>query len=144
MFAATGSTMTQATRSSRAGTTLYGTTSVSATAPADTPAEPGQAEHGHAAAAAGQQPVGVAVVAAVELDHPVASGRAAGQAHRAHGGLRARGDEPHLLAAGHALADGLGQQDLARRRGAERGARAAAAATASVTTGWACPSSTAP
>ena len=41
MFAATGSTMTQATCSSSAGTTLYGTTSVSATAPADTPAEPG-------------------------------------------------------------------------------------------------------
>ena len=39
-FAATGSTITQATRSSSSGTVLYGATSVSATAPAGTPAEP--------------------------------------------------------------------------------------------------------
>ncbi len=43
MLAATGSTMTQATSRSSAGTTLYGTTSVAATAPADTPTEPGTA-----------------------------------------------------------------------------------------------------
>ena len=42
MLAATGSTMTHATRSSSSGTTLYGTTTVSATAPAGTPAEPGR------------------------------------------------------------------------------------------------------
>ena len=41
MLAATGSTMTAATRSSSSGTRLYGTTSVSATAPAGTPAVPG-------------------------------------------------------------------------------------------------------
>ncbi len=41
MLAATGSTMTQAMVSSRVGTWLYGTTTVSATAPAGTPAEPG-------------------------------------------------------------------------------------------------------
>ena len=41
MLAATGSTITAATSSSSAGTTLYGTTIVSATAPAGTPAVPG-------------------------------------------------------------------------------------------------------
>ena len=41
MLAATGSTITAATDSSRAGTWLYGTTRVSATAPAGTPAVPG-------------------------------------------------------------------------------------------------------
>src|SRR6185312_1231827 len=42
MFAATGSTITQATSSSSAGTTLYGATRVSATAPFDTPTDPGR------------------------------------------------------------------------------------------------------
>ena len=42
MLAATGSTMTAATSSSSSGTRLYGTTSVSATAPAGTPAVPGR------------------------------------------------------------------------------------------------------
>jgi len=42
MLAATGSTITHATRASSSGTALYGTTSVSATAPADTPTEPGR------------------------------------------------------------------------------------------------------
>ena len=40
MFAATGSTMTHATSSSRSGTSLYGTTTVCATADFGTPAEP--------------------------------------------------------------------------------------------------------
>ena len=42
MLAATGSTMTAATRSSSCGTALYGTTSVLATALAGTPAVPGK------------------------------------------------------------------------------------------------------
>ncbi len=79
----------------------------------------GQAEHGHATAPAGQQAVGVAVIAAVELDDAVTPGRAAGEAHGAHGGLGSGGDEAHLLAAGDARADRLGQQDLAGRRRAE-------------------------
>jgi class 3 adenylate cyclase len=41
LFAAIGSTMTHATRSSSTGTTLYGSTRVSRTAPSVTPAEPG-------------------------------------------------------------------------------------------------------
>ena len=40
VFAATGSTATSATSASSVGTTLYGTTTVSATAPGVTPAEP--------------------------------------------------------------------------------------------------------
>ena len=79
-----------------------------------------QAEHGHPTAPARQQPVRVAVVAAVELDDPVASGGAAGQTDRAHGRLGPRGDEAHLLTARDARADGLGQQDLTGRRRAER------------------------
>ena len=145
MLAATGSTMTQATRSSRAGHHVVGDDlGVGHRAGRDAD-RARQAEHGHAAAPAGQQAVGVAVVAAVELDHPVAAGRAAGQAHRAHGRLGARGDQPHLLAAGHPFADGLGQQDLARGRRAERrAARRGRVATASVTAGCAWPSRTAP
>ena len=42
MFAAIGSTITAATRSSSSGTTLYGATIVAATAPAGTPAVPGR------------------------------------------------------------------------------------------------------
>ena len=78
------------------------------------PGGPGPAQHRHAAAPAGEEPVGVPVVAAVELDHAVPAGGAAGEAHCAHGGLGPRGDQPDLLAPGHALADGLGQEDLAR------------------------------
>ena len=83
----------------------------------------GQPEHGDPAAPAGQQAVGVAVVAAVELHDPVPAGDAAGQAHRAHGRLGARRDQAHLLAPGHPVADRLGQQHLARRRRAEGGAQ---------------------
>ena len=79
----------------------------------------GQTEHGHATPPAGQQTVGVAVIAAVELDDAVTPGRAARQAHGAHGGLGPGRDEAHLLAAGDAPADRLGQQDLAGRRRAE-------------------------
>ena len=104
-----------------------------------------QAEHGHAAAAAGQQAVGVPVVAAVELDDAVAPGHAAGEAHRAHGRLGPRGDQAHLLAAGHPRADRLGQAGPRPGVGAPNVVpRAAACVTASVTAGCAWPSSTAP
>ena len=59
MLAATGSTMTHGhVVVERRAPTLYGTTIVSATAAAGTPAVPGQAERGHAAAAGGEQRVG--------------------------------------------------------------------------------------
>ncbi len=55
------------------------------------------------------------MVAAVELDDPVASRDAAGEADRRHGGLGARGDETHLFAhPGTRRTDRLGQQHLAR------------------------------
>ena len=120
MLAATGSTMTQATRSSRAGHHVVGDDlGVGHRAGGDA-GRAGQAEHGDTAPAAGQQAVGVAVVAAVELDHAVAAGRATGEAHRAHGRFGPGRDQAHLLAAGHPRADRLGQQDLAGRRRAER------------------------
>ena len=77
---ATGSTTTTATASSSAGTTLYGATTVSATAAGGHAGRAGQALVGHAAAARGQQRVGVAVVAAGELDDLRPSGGAPGQA----------------------------------------------------------------
>ena len=83
---------------------------------------PWQTEHGHPAAPAGQQAVGMPVVAAVELHHPVATGGAPRQADGAHGRLRPGRHQPHLLAARHTLTDGLGQQDLTRRGCAEGGA----------------------
>ena len=103
-----------------------------------------QAQGGHAAAAGGQQPVAVAVVAAGELDDAVAAGRAPRQPHRRHRRLGAARHEPHHLAARHPLADRLGQQHLALGRRAEGGAVAAARCTASTTAGWAWPRIDAP
>ena len=62
------------------------------------PAEPARPERRHTAAAAGEQRVGVAVVAAGELHDPVATGRAPGEAHRRHRRLGPRRDEAHHLA----------------------------------------------
>ena len=56
-----------------------------------------------ARAALGQQAVDVAVVGAGELQHLVAAGGRARQAHRAHRGLGARVDQPHHLHRRHAL-----------------------------------------
>ena len=44
-----------------------------------------------------EERVGVAVVAALELDDPVAAGRAAREPHRGHRRLGAGGHQPHLL-----------------------------------------------
>ena len=92
---------------------------MSATAPGGTPAESGQPEGGHPAAAPGQQPVGVAVVAAGELDDPVPSREAAGHPDGAHGGLGPRGHQPDLLAARDAL-DGWPRPAGPRPRWARR------------------------
>ena len=67
--------------------------------PSGTPAEPGRPSVATPLPAAGQQAVGVAVVAAVELHHPVAPGHPPGEPHGAHGRLGPRRDQPHLLAA---------------------------------------------
>ena len=57
----------------------------------------GQREGGQAGAGLGQQPVGVAVVVAGELDQQVAAGEAAGQADRRHRRLGAGRDQAQLL-----------------------------------------------
>ncbi|MCY1534316.1 hypothetical protein D9M68_696840 [compost metagenome] len=59
-----------------------------------------------------QQRVGMAVVAAFELDDLLASGRAARQADRAHAGFGARTHQAHHVDAGHQLDDLFGQLHL--------------------------------
>jgi hypothetical protein len=61
----------------------------------------GVAEGRQARAGLDQQRVGVAVVAAFELDDLAAAGGAARQAQRAHAGFGAAADQAHLLDAGH-------------------------------------------
>ena len=82
----------------------------------------GQPERGDARAGGGQQPVGVAVVAALELHDQVAAGRPARQPQRAHHGLGARVHEAHHLDRRQRLDDELGELGLGLRRRAERGA----------------------
>ena len=89
MLAATGSTMTAATRSSSCGTTLYGTTNVLATALAGTPAVPGRPNVATPLPPAAKQRVGGAVKVAVEDHQKIAAGVPAGQPHRRAGGLGA-------------------------------------------------------
>ena len=67
-----------------------------------------------------EQRIGVAVVAALELDDHVAAGGAARQAQRAHRCLGPRADQAHLLDARHEGDDCLGELDLALGRCAER------------------------
>ena len=62
----------------------------------------------------------MAVVAARELDHPVAPGHGAREPQRAHRRLGAGADEPHHLDRGNRV-DDLGRElDLGLGRGAER------------------------
>ena len=77
------------------------------------------AEGGQARAGLDQQRIGVAVVAAFELDELAAAGGAARQAQCAHAGFGAAADQPHLLDAGHQRDDGFGQFDFALGRGAK-------------------------
>ena len=67
-----------------------------------------------------EQPVAVAVVAAVELDDDVPPGRRAGEPKRRHRRFGAGVDEADHVAAGHPVADRLGERHLRRGRGAER------------------------
>ena len=84
----------------------------------------GDAERGDAGAGLDQQRVGVAVIAALELDDEVAAGEAAGQADGGHAGLGAGADEAHLLDGREAAADELGEVRLAGMGCAEAGAAA--------------------
>jgi hypothetical protein len=61
----------------------------------------------------------VAVVAAVELQHHVASGRATREPHGRHRCLGAARDEPDHVEAGERVDESRGQLDLALGRGAE-------------------------
>jgi hypothetical protein len=63
-----------------------------------------------------EQRVGVAVVAARELEDAVAAGRAAREPERAHRRLRPGGDEPHLLDRGNGVDELLGERHFALRR----------------------------
>lgn len=75
-----------------------------------------------AAAGLHQQCVGVAVIAALKLQDPVALRERAGQADCAHDSLGATGDEAQLLDGWHGLSDQRGQIGLGSRRRAEAGA----------------------
>ena len=108
MFPATGSTMTAAIslgwRSksrSTASRSLNGAVSVSATAPGVDAGRVGQAERRDPGARLHEQEVGVAVVAARELDDLRASGERAGEAKRAHRRLGPGADEADELDARH-------------------------------------------
>ena len=81
----------------------------------------GDAEGRDAGPGGDQQRVGVAVVAAVELEDLAPAGEAARDAQRAHGGLGARRDEAHLLDRRHVAHDALGQLHLEGAGRAERG-----------------------
>ncbi len=98
MFAATGSTMTQATEASISGTVVVGGDDRVGHGGGGDAGRPRQPQHRDPAAAAGQQRVGVAVVAAVELHDPVAPGDPAGEPERAHRRLGPRRHEADLLA----------------------------------------------
>ena len=78
------------------------------------------AERERARAGLDQQRVGVAVIAALELDDLVAAGEAARQADRAHGRFGARADHAHQLDRRHQLADPARELGLDLRRRAER------------------------
>ena len=82
----------------------------------------GDAERGDAGAGLDQQGVGVAVVAALELDDEVAAGEAAGEADGGHGGLGAGGDEAELLDGGKAADDEFGEVGFGGDGGSEAGA----------------------
>ena len=69
----------------------------------------GVAKGGQARAGFDQERVGVAVVAAFELDDFFAAGGATRQADGAHPGFGARADQSHHLDAGHELDDFFGQ-----------------------------------
>ena len=81
-----------------------------------------------------QQAVGVAVIAAVELDDHVAAGEAAREAQRAHRRLGARLDQAHHLDRRHGVAIALGELDLAARSARRSSCRARAASLTASTT----------
>ena len=108
------------------------------TTSAGTPALVGLPKVAQARAGLDQQRVGMAVVAALELDDLVAAGGAARQPQRAHRRLGARADQAHLLDRRHA-ARGSPRRARSRARSARRtrGRRRRPRCTASSTAGMA-------
>ena len=82
----------------------------------------GDGEGGKAGTGGGQEGVGMAVVAAHELEHLVAAGDAAGQAQGAHGGFGAGVDHAHHFQAGHVGHHFFGQGDFVGAGSAVAGA----------------------
>ena len=72
----------------------------------------GNAEGRNAGAGFDQQPVGVAVIAALEFDDDLAAGRGARHANGRHGGLGAGADKAHSFDGRIAGADALGEIGL--------------------------------
>ena len=68
-----------------------------------------------------EEGVGVAVVAAGELDESIAMCKGSRKPHRGHRGLGARGDEPDPLDRRHRVDELCGQLDLSLGRCAEAG-----------------------
>ena len=64
----------------------------------------------------------MAVIAALELDDPIAAGRGPRDAHRAHRRFGARADEADALDRRHQRADAFAELDFERARRAEAGA----------------------
>jgi hypothetical protein len=81
----------------------------------------GQAERGHAGTRLHQQHIGMAVVAALELDDLVPFGVRPRQAQGAHGRFGARVNETHHLNVGHEVHHPPGQFDFKRAGRAVRG-----------------------
>ena len=80
----------------------------------------GVAQSGQARAGFDQQRIGMAVVAALELDELAAARGPARQADGRHGRLGARADQAHHVHAGHVAQDFFGQFDFALGRRAKR------------------------
>ena len=120
MFAAIGSTITAATRSSSSGTTLYGATIVEATAPAGTPAVPGRPSVATPLPPATRSASVAPWKFPAKVTITIATRRPARQANRGTRGLGARVHQPHTLATRHPLTDGLGELHLTWRRCAVR------------------------
>ena len=100
----------------------------------------GQRLRRQAGAGLREQPVGVAVVGARELEDRLAAGGGAREADRGHRRLGARGGHAQHLDALHPAGDLGGELDLAGRRRAEARARSRPPRRSRASTcGWACP-----
>ena len=82
----------------------------------------GDPESGDSAAGLDEHRVGVAVVAALELDDEVAAGESAGEADGGHAGFGAGGDEAELLDGGKAVGDEFREIGFGGDGGSEAGA----------------------